>query len=214
MLGVGCLDVRLGEVGVQLDLVDRRDDVGLGEQLLQVVRHEVADADRPHAPVGEQGLQRLVRGDGFVEPVGGGLMQDEQVQVVDAELAGSFLPGVQRLVVAVVADPDLGLDEHVGTVEAGAADAFADLPLVAVGGGGVDVPVAGSKRGLDGRRRLLRGALEDAQPEGGHRDAVVECKFHVHAFIRCPFRMGRSDGRNRRPACSCRSRAPPAGTGW
>ena len=182
MFGVGCLDGRLGEVGVQLDLVHRRDDVGRRQQLLQVVRHEVADTDRPHPPVGQQGLQRLVRGDGLVEAVGGGLMQDEQVQVVDAELADRLLPGVQRLVVPVVADPDLGLDEHVGTVEARVADALADLPLVAVRRGGVDVPVAGRQRRLDGRRRLLRRALEDAQSEGGHRDAVIESKFHVHAF--------------------------------
>ena len=87
MLGVGCLYVRLGEVGVQFDLVHGRDDVGRVEQLLQVVGHEVADTDRPHAPVSKQGLQRLVRGDGFLEPVGGGLVQDEQVQVVDTELA-------------------------------------------------------------------------------------------------------------------------------
>jgi hypothetical protein len=85
------------------------------------------------------------------------LVQDEQVEVVDAELGHRFLPGVQGLVVAVVADPDLGLDEHVRTVDAGTADALADLPLVAVRGGGVDVPVAGRQRGLDRRRRLLGG---------------------------------------------------------
>jgi hypothetical protein len=48
---------------------------------------------------------------------------------------------MQRLVVAIVTDPDLGLDENLGTIDAGAADACPDFPLVAVGGGGVDVPV-------------------------------------------------------------------------
>ena len=70
-------------------------------------------------------------------------MQDEQVQILHAELAGRFVPGVQGLVVAVVTDPDLGLDEDVRTVQARIADAVPDFPLVAVGSGGVDVPVAG-----------------------------------------------------------------------
>ena len=84
----------------------------------------------------------LVRGDRPVEPVRGRLVEDEQVELVDTELAGRLVERVQRLVVAVVADPHLGLDEHRGPVEAGAADAIADLPLVAVRGSGVDVPVA------------------------------------------------------------------------
>ena len=37
MLGVGGLHLRLGEVGVQLDLVHRGHDVGAGEQIGQVV---------------------------------------------------------------------------------------------------------------------------------------------------------------------------------
>ena len=43
---------------------------------------------------------------------GARLVQDEQVELVDAELADRLVERVQRLVVAVVADPDLGLDEH------------------------------------------------------------------------------------------------------
>ena len=195
MFGVDRLDVRLGEVGVQFDLVHGRDDVGHVEQLPQVVRHEVADANRPDAPISKQGLQRLVRGDGLFESVGGGLVQDEQVQIVDTELARRFVPGMQGLVIAIVTDPNLGLDEHLRTVKAGGADALPYFPLVAVGCGGVDVPVAGRQRGLDGGSGLLRGALEDAQAQGWHCDAVVESEFHVHAFTvlrRTEFRECRS----------------------
>jgi len=46
---------------------------------------------------------------------------------------------------AAIADPDLGLDEHVGPVEIGGRDGLADLALVAVGGGGVDVAVAANQ---------------------------------------------------------------------
>jgi hypothetical protein len=49
-----------------------------------------------------------------------------------------------------------------------------DLALVAVGGGGVDVAVALLQRGLDGGGRLLGRALEHAEAQGGHLDAVVE----------------------------------------
>ena len=80
---------------------------------------------------------------GEVEAARAGLVQDQQVDLVDAELAGALVEGVQGLVVAVVADPDLGLDEHLVAGQAGAADGLADLPFVAVGGGGVDEPVAG-----------------------------------------------------------------------
>ena len=68
------------------------------------------------------------------------LVQDQQVDLLDTELAGALLERVERLLVAVVADPDLRLDEHVarGRVPERRI-ALADLALVAVGGGGVDV---------------------------------------------------------------------------
>jgi hypothetical protein len=72
-----------------------------------VVGHEVADADRADPPVGEQRLKRLVGADGEVELPRQRLVEDQQVDLVDAELAGALVEGVQRLVVAVVADPDL-----------------------------------------------------------------------------------------------------------
>ena len=112
MGGVRGLHVRLGEVRVHLDLVHRGDHRGLLQQGVQVPGHEVADADRAHPPVGEQGLQGAVRLLGEVEPAGQGLVQDQQVDPVDAELGGALVEGVQRLVVAVVTDPDFRLDEH------------------------------------------------------------------------------------------------------
>jgi hypothetical protein len=70
--------------------------------------------------------------------------------------------------------PDLGLDEDLFARDAGVAQGLADLGLVAVGGGGVDVPVAEFERGLHGGDGLLGRGLEDAESEGGHLDAVVE----------------------------------------
>jgi hypothetical protein len=52
-----------------------------------VVAHEVADPDRAHLAVGQQRLQRRIHGDRPVEAVWGRLVQDEQVELVDDELA-------------------------------------------------------------------------------------------------------------------------------
>jgi hypothetical protein len=112
------LDVRLGEVRMLLDLVDRGDDRGPVEQSGEVVDHEVADADGADLAVGQERLERSVGLEGHVEVRGQRLVQDEQVDLVDAELGGALLEPVQRLVVAVVGDPDLRLDEDVGAVEA------------------------------------------------------------------------------------------------
>jgi hypothetical protein len=71
----------------------------------------------------------------FVEVGWQRLVEDEQVDLVDAELAGALVEPVQGLVVAVVADPDLGFQEDLGAVDAGLGDGFADLSFVAVGGG-------------------------------------------------------------------------------
>ena len=65
---------------------------------------------------------------------------------------------MQGSVVAVVADPDLRLEEHLLAGDARAADAFSDLTLVAVGSGRVDMTVAEAQGILDrggGEYRML-----------------------------------------------------------
>ena len=180
MGGVRGLHGRLGEVRVHLDLVYRGDHRSLLQQGVQVPGHEVADADRPHPPVGEQGLQRAIRLLGEVEPRGERLVQDQQVDPVDAEFAGALVEGVQRLVVAVVTDPDLRLDEHVVAGQARVADGLADFAFVAVRGGGVDEPVAGRERRAHGLRGDVRRCLEHPEAERGHLDAVVQGQVHGH----------------------------------
>lgn len=101
-------------------------------------------------PVGQELLQRLVGADRASELAGQRLVQDQQVDLLDAELAGTLVERVQRLVVSEVADPHLGLDEHRRPVQTGAADRLPDLALIAVGRGGVDVAVARRQRRLHG----------------------------------------------------------------
>ena len=116
MLGTELLHLWLREVGVELDLVDRRHHRGAIEKRREVLDHEVADPDRADLAVSEQRLERTVGLQGPVERRRQRLVQDQQVDLVDAELARALLEGVQRLVVSVVADPDLGLQEDLRAV--------------------------------------------------------------------------------------------------
>jgi hypothetical protein len=70
VLGVQLLQFLLLEVRVQLDLVDGGNHRRLGQQTVQDLRHEVADADGPHLAVGEEYLQRAVRVERQVEAAG------------------------------------------------------------------------------------------------------------------------------------------------
>ncbi len=115
MLGVEVLHRVLLEVRVQLDLVHGGHHRRHVQQPGQVVDHEVGDPDGADLAVGQQGLQRPVGRQGLVELRRQRLVQDQQVDLVDAELAGRLLEAVQGLVVAVVADPDLRLHEHLAT---------------------------------------------------------------------------------------------------
>ena len=158
----------------------------------EVLRAEVRDADRARPAVGEERLGGLVGADRVLEVGRHRLVQQVQVDVVDAEPAQAGVEADLRGVVAVVADPQLGGDEDLVAVDAGAADALADLALVVVGGGRVDQPVAVAQRGLDGGDGLLGRALEDAEAEGGHRDAVVQLQAGVVAgvIVLCPLGRG------------------------
>lgn len=143
-----------------------------------MVRHEVAYPDRAHFPVVVQLLQRTVGAEGLVELARQGLVQEQQVDLVDAELASALVERVQRLVESVVADPDLRLDEDLVPGETGLADRVADAALVRIRSRGVDQPVPGRKGRGDGFFRLGRRGLEDAEAEDRHHDAVVQSEIH------------------------------------
>ena len=61
VLGAQGLYIALREVGIDLDLVHCAHHAGAVEQASEVIDHEVADPDRAHLAVGEQGFQRPVR---------------------------------------------------------------------------------------------------------------------------------------------------------
>jgi hypothetical protein len=71
------LHLSLREVGVDLDLVDRRHHRRAVEQLCEVLNHEVADPDRADLAVSEQRLQAPVGLQGPVERRRQRLVQDQ-----------------------------------------------------------------------------------------------------------------------------------------
>ena len=151
----------VGEVRVQLDLVDRRHDVGLGGQALEVRDLEVRDADRAGAAVALELLERLPRRDevAVVErrqrPV-----DEEQVDVVEAERRqrpverararrrARWKPLLSLLVTKTSprSRPD-------------ARTRLADARLVAVHLGGVDVAVADLERRRAPPRAVSSGGI-------------------------------------------------------
>src|ERR1700733_5739027 len=116
------------------------------------------------------------------------------------------------LLVAVVADPHLGLDEHLLAGAAGAADSLADFPLVAVGGGGVDQPVPRLQRRVHGVRGDVRRCLEHPEAKRWHLDAVVQGQVDGlgHLVLCLPTRWCRhlDNPRCPCPGSACRTRYP------
>ena len=95
VLGVQALQRRLLEVRVELDLVHGRNDGRLGQQAFEVLAHEVAHPDR--AALGEECLERAAGVEGAVEGRGQCVMQKQQVDLVEVELAGAVVERVQRM---------------------------------------------------------------------------------------------------------------------
>jgi len=89
---------------MHFDLVHGRDDGDFSQQPCQVLGHEVADADRPHPAVRQQLLERPVGIQRQVETARQRLMQQQQVEALDAELAGALVECVQRVLVAEMPD--------------------------------------------------------------------------------------------------------------
>jgi hypothetical protein len=109
------------------------------------------------------------------------LVQDEEVDLFNTELLRALIESVQGLVISVVGDPNLRFDEQVLAGNARSADTFADLPLIAIRGGSVDMAVANLDRRTDRGGGLFGDALVNAQPHGGHLNTVVKRDYGVVA---------------------------------
>jgi len=94
---------------VKFDLVHCRRNLGVAEELLEMADHKVAHADCAAATFVEDALQRTP---GVQTAVRHGPMEEEKVDLVQSESAVARIKGAQRLVIAVIAVPELRGDEY------------------------------------------------------------------------------------------------------
>ena len=169
--------VLLLEEGVQLhlvhcgQLVDRLAEVG------QAVRIEVADADGADLAL----LIRLGHRAPRADVVAHGLVDEIEVEVVDAEILHRAVDGGLSALIARVRHPELRGNKEVGAGHAGFGYRLADGGLVAVARGGVYHAVACVDRVEHHALALVKVVdLKDAEALHGHLHAVPECcVFHV-----------------------------------
>jgi hypothetical protein len=124
------------EERMRLDLVDRRRDVVVLDEVDEPVGVEVGDPDGVDQAIAVEVLHRppgaVVVADGLVDEV--------HVEVVQAKALQGLLEFALGGVLAGVLDPHFGGDEQLVAGDAAVDDRAADGFLVAVGRGGVDGP--------------------------------------------------------------------------
>src|SRR5215471_8148506 len=144
-----------------LDLIDRRNGVGNGEKLFQMGSNEVAHTDRPRPLL----FVKAFEGAPGVEPLAANRPVDEiKVDVIEAEARKAAVESAQGLVVALVFVPQLGGDEDFLPCDAARSDPVADVGLVAINSGGVDMSIAEAQSRCDGMAgRFPARRLPDAE---------------------------------------------------
>ena len=171
---VGIANRLFGEVRIQLDLIDGGNDVGPVDQVLQVPRLEIGDADGAYAAFGQEFFSHLVGRDSRSKVRGQRPMQQVQVDVIQPKPPQARLERAPRRLIAIIGHPQLRGDEDLASRDAGAPDSFTDLTLVVVRSSRVDKPVATGDRRFNGVSGLRRRRQEDSEPERRHFDAVVQ----------------------------------------
>lgn len=192
----------VGQEGVDLDLVDGGLDVAPGEEVLEVGDGPVGDTDGLGLALLVQLLhgapgRLLVLGELLLDHVlallvqlghvlvvllgGDGPVDEEEVDVVKAELLEGVVERPLDLLRLVQVVPDLSAHEEVGALDVAVlleevADGLTDLVLVLVEPGAVEVAIAGLQRGHGGIVGLAGVAIagEGAEADGGDDHAVVE----------------------------------------
>src|SRR5690606_25001836 len=156
---------------VHLDLVHRRHDLVVDDQIHDTVRLVVADADGTDAAIAKHSLHRTPGAVNVTER----LMDQVEVEIVEPEALQGPLERGLRALLALVLDPQLGGDEDLLARDAAGPDRLADRFLVAIGRSRIYQPVTDRQRVRNAPLALLRvGNLEHTEPEDRHLYAVVE----------------------------------------
>lgn len=215
----------VGQEGMDLDLVDGGLDLCEGQELLQTVDGPVGDTNGTGlaasinllhgAPCGLGVLSELLLDDvlaigtdlGLVVLVllsSNGPVDEEEVNVVEAEVLERVLERPLDLLRLVEVVPDLCADEEVLTLDTVVlgeeiTHGLTNLALVEVEPGAVEVSVASLESGGDSLVGLTLGALvgKGAKAHTGHLDTVVEGEDSLVRnghFVDVEGRLGMSDG--------------------
>lgn len=177
-----------------LDLVHRRDDAGLPDQLVDPARVVVADTDVRRHPLAMRLDQPLPETDpGGIAGIGGGRPVDQRkVHAVQAKLLELAAQRVERILVRLY----LRDEEDILPADAGLSrpgDGLADGSEVAVAAGGVDEPVAGLEGSGNRVGRRFVTQLPSAEADRGHGAIGAESDL-FHAQPLCDKRTRRGEG--------------------
>src|SRR5690606_38508829 len=158
-----CFDLLLERV--HLDLVHRRHDLVVDDQIHDAVRLVIADADGTDAAIAKHSLHRTPGAVNVTER----LMDQVEVEIVEPEALQGPLERGLRALLALVLDPQLGGDEDLLARDAAGPDRLADRFLVAIGRSRIYQPVTDRQRVRNAPLALLRvGNLEHTEPEDRH----------------------------------------------
>jgi hypothetical protein len=137
---------------------------------MRSTRRSVWKLDTPIARAVPSRLHRAPRAVDVAER----LVDEVQIDVVQAQSLQGGGEGALRGFSAGVLHPELGGHEQLFSGDAARGDRTSDCLLVALGGGGVQRPVARREGVAHGLLGLVNGDLVDAEAEDRHRYAVVQ----------------------------------------
>ncbi|MCY1303969.1 hypothetical protein D9M70_537010 [compost metagenome] len=101
-------------------------------------------------------------------------MDEVEVNVVETQCQQTVLES--PVSVSLLSVPEFRGDEQFFARDSGGGNSGTDTGFVAVGRGGVDVPVAGLECVFDDPLGFLRRDLEDAETQLRDADAVIQCE--------------------------------------
>src|SRR3954451_16393893 len=112
--------------GMRLDLIDRRYDVVVHDEIHHAVRMKVAHADRADASLAVQLLHRAPR----AVDVADRLVDEVEIERLELQTLHRTVECATRLVVPGVTDPQLRGDKDLLARDAAAPDCIADRLLI------------------------------------------------------------------------------------
>jgi hypothetical protein len=138
---------------------------------------EVGDPDRASAAVAVEVLEGPPgRDEVAVEQRGQWPVDEEQIDVIRAQVGQRGVKGAARIVGPVPGIAQLARDEDLVASQARRSHGLPDASLVAVHLGGIDVPVAGQQGRSDHLGSVTGWHLVHAEPELWDRAAVIQPK--------------------------------------